>query len=116
MSSAEPGTTENSPLPAGEQLALAAARRREWVVLLVLAAVQFTAIVDFVVMMPLGPELMKALHIGTWEFGLVVESYTFAAGIAGLLASSMIDRFSRRTAFLSLYSGFLVGTLLCALA
>jgi predicted MFS family arabinose efflux permease len=95
---------------------LAAVRRREWIVLLVLAAVQFTSIVDFVVMMPLGPELMKSLHIGTFEFGLVVEAYTFAAGIAGLLAASLVDRYARRTAFLTLYTGFLVGTLLCALA
>ena len=105
--------------PTGEIAAaqrLAAAQRREWIVLLVLAAVQFNSIVDFVVMMPLGPELMKALHIGTFEFGLVVEAYTFAAGIAGLLAASLVDRYSRRTAFLTLYTGFLVGTLLCALA
>jgi DHA1 family inner membrane transport protein len=115
MSSAEPRSSEK-PIPAGELSSLAATRRREWVVLLVLSAVQFTAIVDFVVMMPLGPVLMKSLQIGTWEFGLIVEAYTFAAGIAGLLASSLIDRFSRRTAFLSLYTGFLVGTLLCALA
>jgi DHA1 family inner membrane transport protein len=96
--------------------AAAAKSRLEWVVLLVLASVQFTAIVDFVVVMPLGPELMKALNIGPWEYGLIVESYTFAAGIAGLVASAMIDRFSRRTAFLSLFAGFLLGTLCCALA
>lgn len=100
----------------GESAAEIAARRQEWVILIVLAAVQFTSIVDFVVMMPLGPELMKALSIGTFEFGLVVEAYTFAAGIAGLLAASLVDRYSRRTAFLSLYTGFLVGTLFCALA
>jgi DHA1 family inner membrane transport protein len=107
-------------LPSAEVLspadAAAAKTRLEWVVLLVLASVQFTAIVDFVVVMPLGPELMKALKIGPWEYGLIVESYTFAAGIAGLLASALIDRFSRRTAFLSLFGGFLIGTFCCAVA
>jgi predicted MFS family arabinose efflux permease len=91
-------------------------RRLERLVLLVLALVQFTAIVDFVIVMPLGPQLMRSLHIKSQQFGLVIASYTFAAGVAGLVASSIIDRFSRRTAFLTLYSGFLLGTLFCALA
>jgi predicted MFS family arabinose efflux permease len=86
------------------------------VVLLVLSAVQFTTIVDFVVVMPLGPQLMRSLHIGPGKFGLIVASYTFAAGAAGLVASSIVDRFSRRAAFVALYAGFLVGTLFCALA
>jgi MFS transporter, DHA1 family, inner membrane transport protein len=91
-------------------------RRTEQIVLLVLAAVQFTSIVDFMVVMPLGPQLMRTLSIGPTEFGFIVSSYTFAAGAAGLVASSIIDRFPRRNAFLTLFAGFLVGTLLCALA
>jgi predicted MFS family arabinose efflux permease len=91
-------------------------RRTERVVLLVLAAVQFTTIVDFMVVMPLGPQLMRTLKIGPAEFGLIVSSYTFAAGAMGLIASSMVDRFDRRTAFVALYAGFLLGTLFCALA
>ncbi len=91
-------------------------RRTEQIVLLVLAAVQFTSIVDFMVVMPLGTQLMRTLSIGPREFGFIVSSYTFAAGVAGLIASSIIDRFPRRNAFLTLYAGFLVGTLLCALA
>jgi predicted MFS family arabinose efflux permease len=91
-------------------------RRRERLVLLILAAVQFTTIVDFMVVMPLGPQLMRTLDIGTAEFGLIVSSYTFAAGAAGLVASSIMDRFARRTAFMTLYAGFLLGTLLCAFA
>lgn len=99
-----------------ELAASAAVRRHELIVLLVLSAVQFTSIVDFVVVMPLGPDLMESLKIGPDEFGHVVSAYTFAAGIAGLVASSFIDRVSRRSAFLSLYAGFLIGTLLCAFA
>jgi predicted MFS family arabinose efflux permease len=91
-------------------------RRREQLVLLILAAVQFTTIVDFMVVMPLGPQLMRKLNIGTAEFGLIVSSYTFAAGAAGLVASAIVDRFARRTAFMTLYAGFLLGTLLCGLA
>ncbi|HYO23513.1 MAG TPA: MFS transporter [Lacipirellulaceae bacterium] len=93
-----------------------AARRTERLILIALAAVQFTTIVDFMVVMPLGPQLMSALHIDPAKFGLVVASYAFAAGVSGLIASSVVDRFDRRAAFVVLYAGFLVGTLLCALA
>jgi MFS transporter, DHA1 family, inner membrane transport protein len=91
-------------------------RRRELLVVLILAAVQFTTIVDFMIVMPLGPQLMRTLEIGPAKFGLIVSSYTFAAGAAGLVASAMVDRFARRTAFMALYAGFLIGTLFCGLA
>jgi predicted MFS family arabinose efflux permease len=90
--------------------------RKERLVLLILAAVQFATIVDFMIVMPLGPQLMRTLEIGPAQFGLVVSSYTFAAGASGLVASAVIDRFARRTAFMALYGGFLFGTLLCAYA
>ena len=89
---------------------------RERMILLILAAVQFTSIVDFMIVMPLGPDLMEALEIGPGRFGMIVSSYTFAAGAAGLVATSLIDRFGRKAAFLWLFAGFLVGTLLCGLA
>jgi DHA1 family inner membrane transport protein len=88
----------------------------ETTLLLTLSAVQFTSIVDFMVIMPLGPQLMRSLQITPDQFGMVVSSYAFAAGVAGLVASALVDRFSRRNAFLTLYAGFLVGTLCCALA
>ena len=94
----------------------AVARREERIVLLTLGAVQFTSIVDFMVIMPLGPQLMRSLEIDPAQFGLVVSSYTLAAGLAGLVASSLADRVGRKAAFLSLDAGFLIGTLLCGLA
>jgi predicted MFS family arabinose efflux permease len=93
-----------------------AVRRRERLVLLALAAVQFITIVDFMVVMPLGPQLMRTLGISPAQFGLIVSSYTMAAGVAGVVASTVVDRFSRRASFIALYVGFLVGTLCCALA
>jgi MFS transporter, DHA1 family, inner membrane transport protein len=95
---------------------LAGDRRREQIVLLILAAVQFTTIVDFMIIMPLGPQLMRTMRIDTTQFGLVVSSYTFAASAAGLIASAIADRFARRTTFMVLYAGFLLGTLCCAFA
>jgi MFS transporter, DHA1 family, inner membrane transport protein len=98
--------------PIGKHKAL----RSEALLLLLLASVQFTSIVDFMVVMPLGPQLMRTLELTTTQFGWIVSSYTIAAGLAGLLASSIMDRFGRKAAFLTLYGGFLVGTFLCGVA
>jgi predicted MFS family arabinose efflux permease len=89
---------------------------QERTILAILATVQFTSIVDFMVIMPLGPQLGRTLGLDPTRFGLVVSSYTFAAGLAGMAASTLLDRFARRPAFLTLYSGFLAGTLACGLA
>jgi predicted MFS family arabinose efflux permease len=86
------------------------------VVLLVLASVQFTSIVDFMIVMPLGPELMDRLAINPMKFGWIVSSYTIAASLGGLFAAWFVDRFDRKTAFLTLYTGFLLGTLCCGVA
>lgn len=76
----------------------------------------FTNLMDFVIMMPLGPQLMRAFSIGPYEFGILVSSYTFAASLTGLLGIVLLDRFDRKKSLLFIYSGFLLGTLLCALA
>jgi predicted MFS family arabinose efflux permease len=90
--------------------------KRERLILVVLTAVQFTTIVDFMVIMPLGPQLKRDLMLTPASFGWIVSSYTFAAGLAGLLATMFIDRYARRTAFLVIFAAFLVGTLACGLA
>jgi predicted MFS family arabinose efflux permease len=88
----------------------------EWRLLLVLAAIQFTHSMDFMIMLPLGPQCQEELGVGPQQFAVLVAAYGFSAAIAGLLAASSIDRFDRRTALLLLYAGFTVGTLLCAAA
>ena len=93
-----------------------AASNREWLLLLVLVAVQFTHVLDFVIMMPLGPQLMRVFEISPQEFGFIVSAYTFSAGITGFLSAFFIDKFDRRTALLFLYSGFTIGTFLCGIA
>jgi predicted MFS family arabinose efflux permease len=89
---------------------------RERLLIAALVAIQFTNVLDFVIMMPLGPQLMRAFGIGPQAFGLIVSSYTFSAALTGLLGAFVIDRFDRRTALLSVYAGFAVATLACALA
>ena len=90
--------------------------KRELWVLITLAGIQFTHIVDFMVMMPLGPQFTKLFHISDAQFGLLVSAYTFAAGASGLLASFYVDRFSRKKLLLTLYGLFAVATLACGLA
>ena len=90
--------------------------RHELALLLTLAAVQFTHIVDFMIMMPLGPQFMRLFAIDPHAFGLLVSSYTFAAAASGFVAAFWIDRFDRKRALLFLYAGFIVATALCGLA
>lgn len=82
----------------------------------ILALLQFTVILDFMVLSPLGAILLDELHITTTEFGLVVSVYAFSAGASGLLAAGFADRFDRKKLLLFFYAGFLIGTMLCALA
>jgi predicted MFS family arabinose efflux permease len=88
----------------------------EWLLLLVLAGVQFTHSMDFMVLVPLGPQCREELDITPEQFAWVVGSYGFAAAAGGLLAASVIDRFGRRSVLLFLYGGFTLGTLFCAVA
>ena len=81
-----------------------------------LAFVQFTIILDFVIMSPLGAILMPALNIGASQFGVAVSAYAFSAGISGVLAAGFADRFDRKRLLLFFYVGFAAGTALCALA
>lgn len=85
-------------------------------ILFVLTAIQFTNILDFVIMMPLGPQLMRIFSISPQQFGLVVSAYTFSAGASGFLAAFFLDRYDRKKALLTLYAGFTMGTFLCAFA
>ena len=89
---------------------------KEWGLLLILAAVQFTHILDFVILMPLGPEFKTSLLITSKQFAWMVSAYGFGASASGLLASWFLDRFDRKRSLLVLYLGFTVGTLLCAAA
>jgi len=85
-------------------------------VIAVLAFLQFTIVLDFMMLAPLGALVIPALHITPPQFGLVVSTYAFSAGVSGLLAAGFADRFDRKKLLIFFYAGFLVGTLLCALA
>ncbi len=81
-----------------------------------LAGIQFTHILDFMVMMPLGPVLMEELAIDAHQFGLLVSSYTFTAALAGMAMALVADRFERKRLLLVVFALFGLATLACALA
>ena len=85
-------------------------------ILFTLSALQFIGIVDFMIVMPLGPQLLTDLGIDARKFSWVVSAYTLAAGLAGFLAAPWLDRVPRKSAYLVFSLGLLAGTAACGLA
>ncbi|HEX4050621.1 MAG TPA: MFS transporter [Steroidobacteraceae bacterium] len=98
-------------MPAGMQFSSYQKR-----VLALLAFLQFSVILDFMTLSPLGAFLMPQMHINTAQFGVLVSSYAYAAGVSGFLTAGFADRFDRKRLLMFFYVGFLIGTLLCGLA
>jgi len=88
----------------------------ERTLLLLLACVQFTHIMDFMVIMPLGPQLMRELNITAAQFGHIISAFAITAGVAGLAMAPFADRFDRKKLLLVCYAGFTLGTLACGLS
>ena len=85
-------------------------------VIVLLSLTQFTVVLDFMVMSPLGDKLMKAMQLSTQQFGVAVFSYAFSAGISGFLTAGFADSFDRKKLLLFFYIGFIIGTVFCGLA
>lgn len=90
--------------------------RYQVAVVAILAFLQFTVILDFMILSPLGAVLMREIGIRPARFGLVVSAYALSAGISGLLAAGFADEFDRRRLLLFFYGGFVLGTTLCGVA
>ncbi|MTI23303.1 MFS transporter [Fulvivirga sp. RKSG066] len=89
---------------------------KERILLLILSAALFTHIMDFMIVMPLGPQLMRLFDISPQQFSFLVSSYSFTAGGSGFIAAFFIDRFDRKSTLAFVYIGFTLGTLACAFA
>lgn len=85
-------------------------------IIALLAILQFTVVLDFMVLSPLGAQLMHVLHLTTSQFGLAVSGYAFSAGLSGLLTAGFADKFDRKKLLLFFYTGFIFGTFLCGIA
>src|SRR5215831_619674 len=85
-------------------------RISERTLVFLVGAVQFVNILDFVMVMPLGPDFAKALGVPISKLGLIGGSYTAAAAFSGLLGSFFLDRFDRRKALAVAMFGLVLGT------
>ncbi|TGM00521.1 MFS transporter [Leptospira barantonii] len=85
-------------------------------IIALLAFIQFTVVLDFMILSPLGVQVMENLKISTLDFGLVVSAYAFSAGASGILAAGFADKFDRKNILLFFYGGFVLGTAFCGLA
>ena len=92
------------------------ALRKEYWYIIILAAIQIVHILDFVVIMPLGPRFMRVFNIGPTEFSTLVSTYTFSAGIVGFMGALYADHFDRKKFLLFNFTGFIIGTFMCAIA
>lgn len=90
--------------------------RYQLFIISILAILQFTVVLDFMVLSPLGAQLMNVLHLTTSQFGLAVSGYAFSAGLSGIIAAGFADKFDRKKLLLFFYTGFITGTFLCGIA
>lgn len=90
--------------------------KKEKTIIILLAALNFTHILDFMIMMPLGNYLMPYFNISTKQFSLLVGAYSMSAAISGFVAAFVVDRFDRKRVLLLSYTGFIIGTLACGIA
>jgi len=88
--------------------------RNERLLLLILAIIQFTHILDFMIIMPLGSTLMKTFNISPQQFSLIVSAYAISAFISGIISAFFLDKFDRKSALVFAYVGFTVATFACA--
>jgi predicted MFS family arabinose efflux permease len=109
-------TDQTIVTPINEQQRTGGFSRYQSALIALLAFVQFTLILDFTIMSPLGAIIMPTLGVTASQFGVAVSAYAFSAGIYGILAAGFADRFDRKRLLLFFYAGFTLGTALCALA
>jgi predicted MFS family arabinose efflux permease len=109
-------TEQTLAAPIAEPQQRAGFSRYQSALIALLAFAQFTIILDFTIMSPLGAIIMPALGITAAQFGVAVSAYAFSAGISGILAAGFADRFDRKRLLLFFYAGFTLGTVLCTLA
>src|SRR6478736_1038486 len=90
--------------------------RQERILLTLLATINFTHILDFMIMMPLGNFLMPHFDISAQYFSLIVAAYPVTAFVSGMIAAFFVDKFDRKKVLLFAYTGFIIGTITCGLA
>jgi predicted MFS family arabinose efflux permease len=90
--------------------------KKERAIILLLSAINFTQILDFVIMVPLSIYLIPGLHITAFQFSTLIASYSISAFFSGIIAALLMDRHDRKKSLLISYTGFLIGSFVCAIA
>lgn len=90
--------------------------QQEKLLLFVMASIQLVHVMDFMIMMPLGPQLMRTFEINPQLFGFLVSAYTFSAGISGFASAFFLDNYDRKKALMFFFTGFTIGTIACGIA
>ncbi|WP_407526663.1 MFS transporter [Lacibacter sp. MH-610] len=90
--------------------------KNERLIIFLLASLNFTHILDFMIMMPLGNYLMPFFNITPKQFSLLVGSYTLTAAVSGFAAAFFVNQYDRKKVLVIAYIGFLIGTFACGLA
>ncbi len=108
--------TESLPVRQRAPAAETRLNAKEWALLSVLTLMQFNVTADFIIIAPLGPQLMRVFGINTEQFSYTVAAYAFGAGLSAFAAAFFLDRFDRKKSLLVLFTGFTAGTFCCALA
>ncbi|HYV94470.1 MAG TPA: MFS transporter [Chitinophagales bacterium] len=90
--------------------------RKEYLLVITMALAQFANIMDFMIMMPLGPQFMQIFSITPRQFGLLVSSYSITAGLTGFVCSFFLDRWDRKRSLVATFAGFVIGTFCCAIS
>ena len=90
--------------------------KKERAIIFLLAAINFTQVLDFVNMVPLSIYLIPDLHISAFQFSTLVASYSISAFFCGIIAALLIDRHDRKLSLLIAFTGFLIGSFACGIA
>lgn len=90
--------------------------KKERIIIFLLASINFTHILDFMIMMPLGNYLMPSFQISPGQFSILLASYPISSFVAGIIMFFLADRFERKKLLLATYTGFIIGTAACGLA
>lgn len=89
---------------------------KQRLLLIILASINFTHILDFMIMLPLGNKLIPYFHINLQQFSILISAYSISAGISGFTAAFIVDKYDRKKVLLIGYIGFIIGTACCAIA
>jgi len=76
----------------------------------------FCAIVDFLLMLPLGTAFMKLYNITPQQYSMLIAAFSLAGFLSSFTASLYVDKLDRKVVFITAFGMFAVGTTLCSFA